>query len=176
VIDVLDLDGFRAAVPDLGALLVDAVDHGASVNFLAGLTLADAGAWWADRTDHVADGTVTAIVAREVGTGRVIGSTLLIRARQPNAPHRAEIGKVLVHSTARRQGLARRLMSTAETIARADGRWLLVLDTQAGTDAEVMYRVLGWQELGTMPDHSLRPDGVPAPTTYFWKDLRAPNR
>jgi hypothetical protein len=63
-------------------------------------------------------------------------------------------------------------MDAAEAAARADGRWLLILDTQAGTAAEALYRSMGWQELGTMPNHAYRADGVLAPTTFFWKDLR----
>jgi GNAT superfamily N-acetyltransferase len=96
-----------------------------------------------------------------------------MRSRNQNSPHRAEIGKVLVHRSARRRGLGRALMEAAEARARADGRWLLILDTEAGSAADAFYRSLGWQELGTMPNRS---DGILAPTTYFWKDLRATDR
>ena len=51
-------------------------------------------------------------------------------------------------------------MAAAEDRARADGRWLLLLDTAAGSDAERMYRDLGWPALGVMPNHSLLPDGT----------------
>lgn len=170
-IEALDADAYAAAVPDLAALLVDAVASGASVNFLAGLTEGEAAAWWAARIPQVADGTTTAFVAND--DGRIVGSTLLIRSRNPNSPHRAEVAKVLVHSSARRRGVGRALMDAVEARARAEGRWLLLLDTQAATAAERMYRALGWHELGTMPDHSLRTDGVLAPTVFFWKDLRA---
>ncbi|MFN8623773.1 MAG: GNAT family N-acetyltransferase [Chloroflexota bacterium] len=168
----LDAAEYDAAVPDLAALLVDAVRGGASVNFLAGLEAPAAAAWWRDRAGAVDDGTITVLVAREPGTDSIVGSTLLVRARQPNGPHRAEIAKVLVRTRARRLGLARALMAAAEEVALADGRWLLHLDTQTGSDAEGMYRALGWQELGVMPWHSLSVDGVPTAATYFWKDLR----
>ena len=71
---------------------------------------------------------------------RVVGSTLLIRSRNPNSPHRAEIGKVLVHSSARRRGIATALMAAAEERARADGRWMLMLDTVTGSAADAFYR------------------------------------
>ena len=71
------------------------VAGGSSVNFLAGVTAAEAAAWWAARTDSVARGETAAFVA--VDGGRIVGSTLLIRALQANAPHRAEIAKVIVH-------------------------------------------------------------------------------
>ena len=79
------------------------------------------------------------------------------------------------HAGAADRGIGRRvsLMTEVERVARADGRWLLHLDTQTGSDAEGMYRALGWRELGVMPWHSLSVDGVPTAATYFWKDLRA---
>ena len=64
---------------------------------------------------------------------RIVGSTLLIRSRNPNSPHRAEIGKVLVLQSARRRGIATALMDAAEDRARADGRWMLLLDTVTGS-------------------------------------------
>jgi GNAT superfamily N-acetyltransferase len=177
-IEALDLDAYLAAIPDLAALIVDAVEGGASVNFMAGVSLAEAAAWWTARVPDVADGSTTAFVARDRSgqagdaRGTVIGSTLLIRSRNANSPHRAEIGKVLVHRSARRLGLGRALMTAAEVRARVDGRWLLILDTEAGSGADAFYRSLGWQVLGTMPNHAYRSDGTLAPTTYFWKDLR----
>ena len=176
-VKTLDAGAYRAAIPALSGLLVDAVEHGASVNFIAGVTADEAAAWWAARIPQVADGTTTAFVAtRGVGdrgsAGAIVGSTLLIRSTNPNSPHRAEIAKVIVHSVARRRGVATSLMKAAEALARAEGRWLLTLDTQSGSAAEALYRRAGWQELGTMPNHSYRSDGVLAPTTFFWKDLR----
>ncbi|HEX4897238.1 MAG TPA: GNAT family N-acetyltransferase [Candidatus Limnocylindrales bacterium] len=167
----LDTTGYEAAVPALGALIVDAVASGAGVNFMDGVTIHEAAVWWAERRPQIADGTITAFVAREPD-GTIVGSTILIRSRNPNSPHRAEIGKVLVRSDARRRGLGRALMEAAEDCARAEGRWLLILDTVAGGPADEMYRALGWHVLGTMPNHAYRPDGTLADTTYFWKDLR----
>ena len=164
---------YEAAIPGLAALLVDAVDGGAAVNFLAGVTVEQTAAWWRDRVDDVRDGTITAFVVRdEDEPALILGSTIVIRSRNPNSPHRAEIGKVLVHRSARRRGLGRALMTAAEDAARAEGRWLLILDTHLGSDAEAMYRALGWQAFGVVPNHAMLVDGTLAPTIYFWKDLR----
>jgi len=165
---------YAAAIPDLATLLVDAVEGGASVNFLAGVTDEQARDWWTDRLPKVRDGTITAFVARgTTDDGAILGSTLLIRSRNQNSPHRAEIAKVIVHRSARRRGIGRALMAAAEEAASREGRWLLILDTEAGTAADALYRGLGWQVLGTMPNHAMRSDGVLAPTTYFFKDLRS---
>jgi GNAT superfamily N-acetyltransferase len=166
-----DATDYRAAIPGLAALLVDAVDGGASVNFLAGTTAQQAASWWEARVGDVAAGIVTVFVATDPA-GDILGSTLIERSTNPNSPHRAEIGKVLVRRSARRRGLATALMAAAEARARADGRWLLLLDTMAGSDAETMYRRLGWQEYGVVPAHALATDGTPWPTTFFFKDLR----
>lgn len=169
-VEPLDPDAYEAAIPELAALVVDAVAGGASINFLSDVTLASAGAWWRARLDEIRDGTTTLFIARD--GDRIVGSTLLMRSTNANSPHRAEIGKVIVHRTARRRGLARALMSAAEDHARAEGRWLLVLDTVTGSDADAMYRALGWHETGIVPDYALLPDGRPWPATFFWKDLR----
>ena len=166
----LDAAGYEAAIPDLAALLVDAVDSGAGVNFLAGVTADETAPWWTERIDQVRNGVISAFVALD--DDRVVGSTLLIRSRNPNSPHRAEIGKVLVHSSARRRGIATALMAAAEERARAEGRWMLMLDTVTGSAADAFYRSQGWVELGVMPNHALATDGTPTPTTFFWKDLR----
>ena len=169
-IERLDAAAYEAALPGLAALLVDAVEDGASVSMLPGVTVDEARAWWAARAADVADGTTSPFVAFE--GDRVVGSVLLIRARQPNAPHRAEIAKVIVHTSARRRGLGRSLMAAAEALAGEEGRWLLILDTVPGSDAHALYRAIGWNEAGTIPNFALLPNGEPGPTTYFWKDLR----
>ena len=169
-IAALSATAYEAVIPRLAALVVDVVDGGASVNFLAGVDEATAAAWWSARTDAVADGMVTPFVAFDLD--RVVGSVLLIRSRIPNSPHRAEIAKVLVHRTARRRGIGVALMAAAEATARAEGRWLLVLDTETGSAAAALYRSMGWREAGTIPDFALRADGTLSPATYYWKDLR----
>ena len=166
----LHTDEYRAAIPGLAALIVDAVDSGAGVNFLAGVTHEEAAGWWTDRIDLVRRGVISAFVALDGDA--IVGSTLLQRSTNPNSPHRAEIGKVLVLRSSRRRGIATALMDAAEARARADGRWMLMLDTVTGSAADTFYRVAGWNELGIMPNHALTPDGTPTATTFFWKDLR----
>ncbi len=169
-IEALDPASYDEAIDGLATLLVDAVDGGASVNFLEGASAADTAAWWAARSDAVASGTTTVFVARD--GERIVGSTLLERSRNPNSPHRAEIGKVIVHRSMRRQGVGRALMLAAEERARADGRWLLVLDTVTGSPAAALYESLDWQTVGTIPDYALNTRGLPEAATYYYKDLR----
>lgn len=170
-IEAIDPASYDDAIGGLGELLLDAIDGGASVNFLAGATLDDTAGWWAARSAAVADGSITVFVARD-DADRIVGSTLIERSRNPNSPHRAEIGKVIVHRSARRQGLGRALMQAAEERARADGRWMLILDTVAGSAAAALYESLGWVTVGTIPGYALNTAGVPEAATYYYKDLR----
>jgi ribosomal protein S18 acetylase RimI-like enzyme len=81
----------------------------------------------------------------------------LILATPPNQPHRAEVVKLLVHPDARRQGIARALMTAVEEIARSEGRTLLTLDTVAGSHAETLYRSLGYVVVGVIPGYARDP-------------------
>ena len=170
-IEAIDRSSYDDAIEGLGALLKDAIDGGASVNFVAGVTREQTEGWWAARAPRVADGTITVFVARDAG-GRIVGSTLIERSANPNSPHRAEIGKVIVDRSMRRQGLAKALMQAAEDRARVEGRWMLILDTVTGSAAAALYESLGWVTVGTIPGYALNVDGVPEAATYYYKDLR----
>jgi GNAT superfamily N-acetyltransferase len=159
----------QAGLAELADILVDAVAHGASVNFLAGLTPHAAAQFWAGQIPGLRAGSTRLFVAEQAG--QWLGTVLLFMAHQPNAPHRAEIGKMLVRSTARRRGLGRALLTAAETAALAAGRNLLLLDTETGSAGDLLYRAAGWLEYGRVPGHALRPNGEPAETTMFYKRL-----
>jgi hypothetical protein len=62
-------------------------------------------------------------------------------------------------------------MDAVEALARERGRTTLVLDTQTGSDAERLYRELGWTVAGVIPDYSLLSDGTRGATTYLYKLL-----
>src|SRR5689334_9720255 len=89
----------------LGELLVDAVDSGAAVSFLAPLTVDRAEDWWR-RTIAASQENAIFLVARD--TGGIVGTVQLHPAWAPNQPHRADVAKLIVHRRARRSGLGRR--------------------------------------------------------------------
>jgi GNAT superfamily N-acetyltransferase len=168
-IRALDAAEAEARLDELAGILVDAVAHGASVNFMAGLAREEARAFWHGQLSGIADGSKQLLVGDD--GGRLVATVMLVHARQPNAPHRAEVGKMLVHSSSRRQGLGRRLLAAAEQAARLAGRTLLMLDTETGSSGDRLYRSCGWVELGRAPDHAFTPDGRLAETTLFYKVL-----
>ena len=168
-IQVLVGERFGAAVPELAELLVDAVASGASVGFLPPFTALDADRWWRTLTDDVAAGRVLVLILRT--DGRAVGTAQIRLAQLPNARHRAEVAKVLVHSSARRHGYGRMLMDAVEVAARSAGRHLLVLDTLRGSDAERLYTRMGWTRVAEIPGYAAIPNGRFAPTIIFYKDL-----
>lgn len=154
---------------ELGELLVDAVDGGASVGFLAGLDQEAAARWWRDRAADVDAGRTATWIVR--AGGRVTGTVSLAYPDKPNARHRAELVKLLVHRQARGRGLGRALLRLAEAEAARAGVTLLLLDTQAGSPAESLYDSAGWTRLGVVPGHAADPAGALRPTAFFHKEI-----
>ncbi|WBO62548.1 GNAT family N-acetyltransferase [Streptomyces camelliae] len=161
----------RERAGELAELLADAVAGGASVGFLAPLGRTEAAAWWRERADATAAGRL-AVWAAVDATGRVTGTVSLAYPDKPNSRHRAELVKLMVHRTARGQGLGRRLLTTAEQAAAATGITLLHLDTETGSPAELLYRSAGWTRAGVIPDYALSPAGELRPTTLYFKRLQ----
>jgi ribosomal protein S18 acetylase RimI-like enzyme len=157
----------------LSDILIDCVEHGASVGFLSPLDHAEADAYWGRIERAVADGRCHLLVADL--DGEVAGTVQLDVDTLPNQQHRATVSKLLVHTTARRRGIGEALMAGVEHIARDAGRWLLVLDT-ATDDAVRLYERMGWNEAGIVPRYALNPDRTLTDTIFYWKDLRGDER
>ncbi|MEV6246599.1 GNAT family N-acetyltransferase [Streptomyces sp. NPDC051742] len=171
VIERLTPDAVRAhAGAGLAALLVDAVDSGASVGFLAPLEAAEGAAWWSGVAEEAAAG-VRDVWAAHGPDGGLAGVVTLTRTGTANGRHRGEIARLLVHRSARGRGLGRRLLATAEAHAAATGLTLLVLDTRTDSPAERLYRAAGWTAAGTIPDFAADPAGTLRPTTLYYKRL-----
>lgn len=154
----------------LAALLIDAVDSGAAVGFLAPLARERALLYWDGIRSSLGDGLVLLGAYED---GRLVGSVQLSCAWQPNGRHRAEIQKLFVHTSQRRQGIARALMAAVEERALGLGRWLLILDTRQGDSAEPLYEKLGYIRVGSIPDYALSSRGALHPTVVFYKRLRS---
>lgn len=153
-------------------LLLDAVGHGASVGFLADLDAQGADDYFAQVEAALLDGSLLIWVAHE--QGQVLGSVQLGLCQKPNGLNRAEIQKLLVLSTARRRGIARLLMQAVEQEAVIRKRGLLYLDTEAGSDAEQLYRHLGYSSIGGLPDYACGPDGIYRANAIYYKTLARP--
>jgi len=161
-----------ALIDGLGALLIDAVDGGASVGFHAPLQQTAALAYWRGVAASLeADNTLW--IARDAqAPKRILGSVQLQRGERENSRHRAEVCKLMVLRDARRTGLAARLMAALEAHALAGGLRLLMLDTEAQSPAEAFYQRQGWRRAGEIPEYASRRDGTLIGTALYFKPLR----
>ena len=169
----LAADEIHSLRSQLSDLLIDVVDGGAAVSFLAPMPRDAADAFWQGVADDIAKGTRTVLVA--VIDDRVVGCVHLALAMQPNGRHRAEVQKLLVHSRYRRRGVATALMTAAEAEAQGMGRSLLVLDTESGSLGEQLYMQLGYQRAGVIPHFARSSNGNMHATVVFYKQLKVGN-
>ena len=160
----------ESALEQLAAVLVDCVEGGASVSFMAPFPQDQGVAFFRKVAISVASDDTVLLAARLAG--KIVGTVQLGLDTPPNQPHRADIKKLLVHRAARGHGIAAALMARAEREARRHGRWLLVLDTVPNENGHRLYLREGWTQTGIVPDYALFPDGRPCDTAIMWKRLR----
>jgi GNAT superfamily N-acetyltransferase len=168
-ISVLDAPVPDAALDQLASVLVDCVEGGASVSFMAPFSQADGLAYLRKVADAVASGDTVLLAAKL--DGKIVGTVQLGLDTPPNQPHRADLKKMLVHRSARGRGIGAELLAQIEVEAIRRGRWLLVLDTVPGENGYRLYKRAGWIESGIIPNYALFPDGRFCDTAVFWKRL-----
>jgi acetyltransferase len=156
-------------LPQLIRLLQDTVDSGASVGFLAPLSDVDAYHYWMKA--FVQLGEKGRIILAAVHESTIIGSVQLELASMPNGLHRAEVQKLLVLRSWRRQGIELALMRAIEQGARQEGRQLLVLDTRLGDAAEQLYTRMGYTRVGVIPRFALSSTRTLDATVVFYHEL-----
>jgi acetyltransferase len=169
-LDVADFDGHRQG---LITLLLDAVKNGASVGFLGDIDSAQADRYFSEVHHTLSSGALAIWIAED--QGQLVGSVQLSLCLKPNGLNRGEVQKLLVLSSARRRGIARLLMQHLEAHTATLQRGLLYLDTEAGSDAENLYRSLGYTCIGGLPDYACGPDGKYRANAIYYKTLSLPD-
>ena len=149
----------------LSSLLIAVVEDGASIGFLPPLLEEASLEYWKE----VIAPDVRLWVAEY--SGEIVGTVQLQLSTKQNGMHRAEIVKLMVHAKARRLGIARQLMGTAEDTAVQEGRSLIVLDTRAGDPSNSLYRSLGYIEAGRIPQYAKSANGQLDTTVLYYKLL-----
>ena len=150
-------------------LLLDAVRHGASVGFLEHIDAQQANSYLDEVKQRMISGELLLWVVSN--NQEVLGSVQLGLCQKLNGLNRAEVQKLLVHSSARRRGLGQQLMQALDASARQKQRGLLYLDTEAGSGAEAFYQSLGYTKAGEIPQYACSPDGSYRPTALYYKLL-----
>lgn len=167
---VLSAAQILSRVDELSDILETCVNNGASVSFMSPFNRDKSRPFWLNVAQSVTRGERIVLGAKDA-QGALVGAVQLILNQPENQPHRADVAKLLVHTSARRGGVARKLMSELESCAREQGKTLLVLDTATGSGAELFYHNCGWQKVGVIPDYAKMPDGTLTGTTLFYKYL-----
>jgi len=169
-IQQLNANEVQNALPELAEMLQASVSQGASIGFVMPFTLEQAQAFWHRLLPAIEREERILLVARQAG--RVVGTVQLLLDMPDNGRHRAEVVKLMVHLQARRQGIARELMLQIQQRAIQHQRHLLVLDTLTGDTAEGMYRQLGFQLAGSIPQYARASNGGTLDaTSYMYKLL-----
>lgn len=169
IIERLSAEQASKLIGELTELLRDSVESGASISYLPPLTSETAMGYWQKVITDIAAGERLLLAARSGGS--VAGSVQLALAAQPNALHRAEVQKLMVHTRCRRQGIGHMLMSIVEAAAREMNRTLLVLDTRRGDTAESLYEKLGYIRAGVIPQYALSANGTLDDTVILYRQL-----
>jgi ribosomal protein S18 acetylase RimI-like enzyme len=168
-IRIAPLTASTDTIAALSEILVETVAHGGSVSFMHPLPLEAAEAFWQDSLGAAARGE--RIVLGAFDGESLIGTVTLLLNLPPNQPHRAEIAKMMTRVSHRHRGIATALLRAAERLALERGRWLLVLDTAEEEGAGGLYKRLGFQLTGLIPDYALKPHGGLTGTFIYWKRL-----
>jgi len=169
-IQQLNAEAAHNAIPELAEMLQASVAQGASIGFVMPFSLEQAQAFWRGLLPAIERGERLLLVAYDAG--RLVGTVQLLLAMPDNGRHRAEVVKLMVHPDARRRGIARSLMLQVQQKAAELQRHLLVLDTLTGDTAEGMYRQMGFQLAGSIPQYALASNGSALDaTSYMYKLL-----
>lgn len=152
----------------LNALLIDVVHGNASIGFLAPLAAQDAEQYWTQVVAALGAGLQLWVAENQ---GEIVGSVQLAPCMKSNGRHRADLQKLMVKQAQRGLGISRQLISAAENYAKHHQLSLLVLDTEAGSLAESVYRHWGWQKTGEIPHFALTPTGKMHATAVYYKLL-----
>ena len=157
-------------LPELTALLQDAVASGASIGFLHPVTREEAISYWQEVVITLKDSHRILLIAKI--DDEITGTVQLDMASRPNGSHRAEVAKLMVHTSHRGQGIGQALINAIESEAKQAGRTTLILDTREGDPSEHLYSRLGYTRAGTIPEYARSTDGALHTTVFMYKLLK----
>lgn len=169
---ISEVQGGVLTPADLDALaetLMQSVALGASIGFILPFGFVQAQAFWQKLLPAFERGEKRLLVARVAG--KIAGTVQLVVDQPANGIHRGDVVKLMVHPNGRRKGLARKLMTAVEALAREEGKTLLVLDTVTGSPAQTLYENLGFTLSGTIPHYAMSTEGMLESTSVMYKVL-----
>ncbi|NUG13385.1 GNAT family N-acetyltransferase [Acinetobacter seifertii] len=168
-IEILEINQIGNYEEGLSLLLEDSVNNGTSIGFLAPLEKNEVLNYWREVNHKLAQGNSRLWIG--IQQGKIVGSIQLSLVSKKNGVHRAEVEKLMVLTTARKQGIATLLMNELEKFAREKGLRLLILDTREGDVSELLYSKIGFVRVGVIPNFALSSNGNYDGTAIYYKKL-----
>lgn len=168
-IKILEIKEIGDYEEGLSLLLEDSVNNGASIGFLAPIEKNEVLNYWHEVSHKLVQSNNRLWIA--IQQGKIVGSVQLSLIGKKNGVHRAEVEKLMVLTTARKQGIATFLMNELEIFSREKGLRLLVLDTREGDVSELLYSKIGFVRVGVIPNFALSSNGNHDGTAIYYKKL-----
>jgi GNAT superfamily N-acetyltransferase len=164
---------FLALLPELVDLFLETVNGGSPLGFLAPITHDTVRGYLISLIPEVETGSRLVLIAYR--NNAVVGSGQLALSRRSNSPHRAELERLFVERASRGQGIGRSLMHALHSVARQNGRTLILLNTRRGEPAEAFYKGLGYREVGVIPGWTIGADGERYDHVTLYQELTPVN-
>lgn len=168
-IEILEINEIGIYEKGLLLLLEDSVNNGASLGFLAPVEKKEVLNYWREVSHKLVQSNSRLWIA--IQQGKIVGSVQLSLVSKKNGVHRAEVEKLMVLTSARKQGIATLLLNELETFSRKNGLRLLVLDTREGDVSELLYSKIGFVRVGVIPNFALSSNGNYDGTAIYYKRL-----
>jgi len=138
-------------------LLKDAVEVGGTIGFMLPMTEDKLNRYWNGVARDMEAGERELLAAIE--HGKVIGAIQIAYQKAESTSHRADLQKLIVHSSEHRRGIARALLVDALERMPALGIAMYTITTFKEGVAEALVRSLLFTRFGVMPHYGLTPDG-----------------
>ncbi|EKO3674702.1 GNAT family N-acetyltransferase [Vibrio metschnikovii] len=167
--EIKEINSISGVSDQLNSLLIDCVENGASVGFLTPINREEIESYWIEVESDLNSGGRRLFIVQDENV--IIGAVQLSLCSKANGSHRGEVEKLMVKTSARRQGISKKLMALMENTASELGLQLLVLDTRLGDVASLLYRSIGYIEAGQIPEFARSSSGKLEATVYFYKQL-----
>lgn len=167
--EILEINEIGDYEEGLSLLLKDSINSGASIGFLAPVEKNEVLNYWREVNHKLAHGNSRLWIAMQ--EGKIVGSVQLSLVSKKNGVHRAEVEKLMVLTTARKQGIATLLLNELENFSRKNGLRLLVLDTREGDVSQLLYSKIGFIRVGVIPSFALSSNGNYDGTAIYYKNL-----
>ncbi|WP_269525764.1 GNAT family N-acetyltransferase [Acinetobacter baumannii] len=168
-IEILEINEVHDHEEGLSLLLEDSINSGASIGFLAPVEKNEVLNYWREVNHKLEQGNSRLWIA--IQKGKILGSVQLTLVSKKNGVHRAEVEKLMVLTSARKQGIATLLMNELENFSREKDLHLLVLDTREGDVSELLYSKIGFVRVGVIPSFALSSNGNYDGTAIYYKKL-----